>query len=1303
MRKYQFYFNIKRTAAVLTALIMLCTMLPVTYLISAESPLLKNGGFEDDLDGFQTTEKFSGTIVTDVTHSGAKALKVGANGAWYNAYLYQNAQVEKNTDYVWSFWFYCDENSTSNAFSFGVRTEDGSNLLPSSVISDGGYILSSFASFSLQRDASVTDNWHKGLTTGSWKEYTVYFNSSNNTAVSLTIDSVYDNRCGYTDDWVLEKEDVTNVGELTNGSFEDGINGFKVTDRLTYSVVSSDVHTGSKAIKLGAANAWNNAFLYKEVSVAQDTDYEWHFWFKSDSLSNKPMAGIRTFDGANLLASSIVSSNGGFIDPTKSVFTQLRSADDAANWHQGMTSNTWKEYVVSFNSGTNKKVLLTLNMFYDNRSGLTDDWSLTLKNEIAKASVINGDFEDGTKGFTKVTDGMTMEVIEDPDNPTNHILHVNGGETRGTGEYHQRISVEAYTDYRWTFKFKQGENEKNDYVKVTVSNISWVSLEKKVKSPTALCDKWGIKSPNTWSTVSVIFNSGENTEIVLSINMWASTNHAYFDDWELSEYSSNILLDPGFEEGISDFTADGTKLDRDTENKNNGDYSLKISGNGTASRSADVNTYYDYTWRFYCKTENIGKVGFAVRTADGSQLLASSIVAGTGPGTASPESFDEIRSNVFESYHLVNCVGAYTMYTVTFNSLNNKKILLTCMTDGDTEIYSDDWFLSGEEAYAEETVFNSGFEDGELNVYKGDIYTTNTITTDNPHSGKYAAVITKNETLGSGNFYQTVNVKKNSEYVWKFWLRFNSSATPVGAEPRMNGGGVLYSRIEGDIDTTVEPSFAWHRIRYADQKWHQYKVVINTGDCDVIDLSLLAYASKAVIVTDDWTFEYLGPVNKSNTLLDIGFEDENMGSHSISKPAWTVTDEEAHSGTHSIRFFGRDSTSGADLLYKDKNGVISDNQSLEKNTNYRFSFWYKGTGNMDLANIRFYIYCGGTGYVHNKYYGCTDENWNYFETVFNTEDVTTYRFQLSATILGSAAFKLYVDDIRLERLVPGITDGEINADEIICDDTKNLIPDGSAANTDTGCAWNNLDGITVIDTGDESNPKALSLANDISIVKKLTLKPYGIYRFAVSYRSNKENGWSANATIGLSFDENGTAFKPDDSYSTSGSSTFVIRRNNYSWTRKGYTFCAPEDGVIYLVIKKTKGIVEIDDLTLISLTPDSVEPKDMTTISENKKQNKPSIWDTEYDFDFDWNTQQEYADEDVSDFDYQEEETDNSATTQNSGKKMLRVKKRSLVSKGNPGIPDWILVVCIVGGAVIIAGAALTTVLLVRRKRKNKI
>ena len=174
------------------------------------------------------------------------------------------------------------------------------------------------------------------------------------------------------------------TGMVQNGDFENGLTCYGTSEKAIATVEADKGRNNSNGAVLGAADgAYNNAFLYQEVAVKANTNYVWSFWFKCLSNNNK-LVGVRTENGEQLLPSEINTESGSIVAEHKS-FNNLRNTSAPANWHQGMDvwDGKWHEYKVSFNTGDQTKVLLTMDMFYNNRNGRTDDWALAERVEIA--------------------------------------------------------------------------------------------------------------------------------------------------------------------------------------------------------------------------------------------------------------------------------------------------------------------------------------------------------------------------------------------------------------------------------------------------------------------------------------------------------------------------------------------------------------------------------------------------------------------------------------------------------------------------------------------------------------------------------------------------------------------------------------------------------------------------------------------------------------------------------------------------------------------------------------------------------
>ncbi|MBQ4332150.1 MAG: carbohydrate binding domain-containing protein, partial [Clostridia bacterium] len=97
--------NMRKLLALLVTVAMLCTVVPFGALVSASTNLVKNGDFESgDTSNWNND---AGNGFTVVEESGDKCAYLEYNAAdWGNIYQYVN--VEKNTDYVFSYSYKAD-------------------------------------------------------------------------------------------------------------------------------------------------------------------------------------------------------------------------------------------------------------------------------------------------------------------------------------------------------------------------------------------------------------------------------------------------------------------------------------------------------------------------------------------------------------------------------------------------------------------------------------------------------------------------------------------------------------------------------------------------------------------------------------------------------------------------------------------------------------------------------------------------------------------------------------------------------------------------------------------------------------------------------------------------------------------------------------------------------------------------------------------------------------------------------------------------------------------------------------------
>ncbi len=1181
-----------------------------------EAGELVNGDFENGTTGFKNVNAATFEVIEEPGNTSNHVLHIKGAGKYE-----QTIAVDKNTDYIWTLRMKKLDDQMS--VYFDVIAEDYKTNLITSVTSSG---TSSYANLYNGRAAVDINN-------GLWGTFTVKFNSGNNSSVTLTGDSWAANREYYTDDWVITEE--IKVGAVVNGSFDSGTKGYTNTDTATFEVIKEPGNSTNNVLHLIGGGSY-----FQKVPVAKNTDYVWTFRMKDIGDTGSTKIYVSPEAGEENLITEVLQSGGGYA-----------SVNDGTYASVAAYNKEWVTFTVKFNSGDNEKIRLLHDTAASNREIHTDDWRLSLE---PRGDIINGDFENDTTGYVNI-DTATFEVIAEPGNTANHVLHLIGG-----GSYYQRVRVTENTDYIWTFRMKDigstgstriyvspEDGEENLITEVLQSGGGYASVNDGSYASAATYNK-------AWVTFTVKFNSGNNGSIRLLHNTWAANREIYMDDWTFAKPRvTGEIMNGDFDEGTKYYDNQNTVIfEAIADPQDSSNNILHAGDGGKFSQTVLVAPNTDYVWSFRMKSlDSAGNIYADVLQTDNTNL------------TGSVSHIGGVYAQMYNGRAAVNTGSNWATFSVRFNSGANTEVKLQIDTwVAGRNRYFDDWKLKVAAPVGE--MLNGNFESGELSAYERDSYTTAVFTDETVHGGNGAAVVTKNNIDGSGFFYQSISVEKNTDYMWRFWVKFNNTNSPVGAIVRKTGGAGLTSRFNGDCDTLIEPSpvFDFHRIRYNDAEWHEYKILFSTGDNQLVDLALVLYKAEAELITDDWSIEKIGDTAVSDTLIDVGFEDENMDCHAITKPCWTVTDEEAHSGKKSIKYDGSVSGGPTDLLFLDKNGVIGDTIGVEENTKYRFSFWYKGVGDrLDMANVTFRLYSGGATFHCKEIYTNKDTEWKYAEHIFDSGDKKGFRMLLSGMILGSRKFNVYVDDIKLEKITVGVNDTAISPDAVTSDEADNIVPAGSK---------------TVMNGG-------------FAKIQKLTLTPYGVYNFKAVYTAA-----GANGKIGIAADENGTPL-------TDGRSIIDITDTSGQRAASAFTFTAPESGTVYLVTSNTEGTVNITDLVLYAVNPTPQTPVDKVELKNPAKTENTSIWDQDFEFDFDWNNGTDGEEPEDTVITEPDDETKTEQTS--TGRKYQRIKKRKLISKGSSGIPTAAVVLICVGAGVVIAAAAVFAVIFIRRKKKRNI
>lgn len=592
---------------------------------------------------------------------------------------------------------------------------------------------------------------------------------------------------------------------------------------------NATIENGTLRVNSASTEGINTDGFYQTVTVEPNTTYEWTFRVNATqgknhyigvvagstvNVSNNVTLPIAPYVvGGSTLKINDNTSNMGCIDFGNVPDPNWKSFDG--------NDKGWRQMSVLFTTqSSTTSVCLAYVVRSSNRNIYFDDWTLA-KSQRATGTVMNGDFENGTAGFTN-SETSVFEVITDPDDSTNHVLYVSGNATRGKGTVEQGVLVEPNTDYIWKFRHKVLSNTtKYDVTTLYVLNDANTNIINGhfdyQNTTSATCTKrpgnWWVDSGAAdnyeWIEYGISFNSGSSNYVTLKMNAWAATRYIYLDDWSLEKVGalgSCDFEDLGEDDRPAGFTfltdADDTaavvvdaQRGKVLTFDNGATYPIGLNTSGFYKPVAVVpNT--DYVWTFWMnntKGQNhyIGVVAGSgiltgnVKAGDTTLTLKRSgnttlpikdiaVVEGSSVSFATPplthnhgalikEGTNEVDSN-WKMFDADN--NGWKKVSVRFNSGTATVVSLSYIARAaDRTIFFDDWSCLPDECIA-----NGSFDNG-LAGYQteGGI----SVDTNFYYQPENLHKIQGGKTNFAPMLYQEVAVETYQEYEWTF--RFKSA------------------------------------------------------------------------------------------------------------------------------------------------------------------------------------------------------------------------------------------------------------------------------------------------------------------------------------------------------------------------------------------------------------------------------------------------------------------------------------------------------------------------------------------------
>ena len=498
--------NMRKIIAVLAAVLMLCAIVPMGAMSVSAAPgdVIIDKNF-DDGSYFSNGSNENGYMVFDATTAN-----------WANVYLYANA-IKSGTKYEIS--FDCKADKATN-----INVKINNNW------------------------SGDTFKWTTNVTT-EWVTYTTVINPDElatltSTALLMFTSNTYaSSGAVYHIDNVVVKEytDPDTIGKVTNGSFEDGTNGWSTNSAAS---LVTDAQDGSQALQMSNPSAWASVAT-QTIPVEANTSYE-ITWY------SKRLSGTGAF---NLIACQAVSP--------WSNYTKVAGQ----NW-MNETSGNWVANTYTVNVGDNTSMLLKFTTEATNPGEILIDNVVVskLKDPSFDGYITNGDFETGKVSPWTVYSGtaVSADAAKDGD----YGLYIKNPTGGWGGTAYQNFTTEAGKTYVVMMDAKALSNGQNIQIKDNgavkaskwFTGTSWTTLSFEYTAET------------TAGNINICGGgTGGNEEIYVD-NIFVFEKKAASNDG----YIVNGDFETGTTEGLTPYQS--TCVSRDAAK--DGNFGLKMMGNG---------------------------------------------------------------------------------------------------------------------------------------------------------------------------------------------------------------------------------------------------------------------------------------------------------------------------------------------------------------------------------------------------------------------------------------------------------------------------------------------------------------------------------------------------------------------------------------------------------------------------------------------------------------------------------------------------------------------------------------------------
>jgi len=376
---------------------------------------------------------------------------------------------------------------------------------------------------------------------------------------------------------------------------------------------------------------------------------------------------------------------------------------------------------------------------------------------------------------------------------------------------------------------------------------------------------------------------------------------------------------------------------------------------------------------------------------------------------------------------------------------------LSFLAAADATVYVDDVMLVLSGAAEKTMLKNGSFETGNASGWS--LGNTASVSDNLPHSGLYSLYATPNTGAYSYAATQTVSVEQNVNYTISFWYSYASSVSP-DMRLYVHDGDKGKTNIMAANNNT-QPIVYCRESTAVSGIWAMATLSFNSGANDTLFLKFGGGSGGfGEIYLDDFTMTKVGDTSGSETpevtnlITNSTFETGAVtGWLSQSSQKSKITVDHPHTGAYSMN-----------LLHRNKGLTAYQDVSVEADTNYIVSFYYKSIDASIAKDMVFGVYAtsatqtSATPLESAVTLNCTQSEWTLVTYSFNSGSNTSVRVGFGGTSSTSTyLYYLCVDDIIMVKQFTSFPEESIKGNFYSCNKQyTTIVPEQTYATATEG-------------------------------------------------------------------------------------------------------------------------------------------------------------------------------------------------------------------------------------------------------------